>query len=195
MSVATEFPPSVVIPARARQLSRAAAPAAAAERPRLQLVPPVAGRAPVAGSRLGGARCGPRRLARPPIRLGTPRTTLSGPAGLVGPAGSAAAGSQAGCLQARPLRLTRRGVVALALGVAAVGGLLLLVAHLSAGTPAAPALPAPGAVVTVQPGDTLWSIAGQVAPGHDPRQVVERIRESNDLTSVSLFPGQTLKVG
>jgi predicted Zn-dependent protease len=50
-------------------------------------------------------------------------------------------------------------------------------------------------VITVQPGDTLWSIAGQVAPGRDPRAVIERLRESNNLTSVSLLPGQTLKVG
>jgi LysM repeat protein len=86
-------------------------------------------------------------------------------------------------------------VVAIALGVAAVGGLLLLVAHLSAGSPTARPVLAPGAVVTVQPGDTLWSIAGQVAPGRDPRSVVDQIRQSNHLTSVSLSPGQTLKVG
>jgi LysM repeat protein len=47
----------------------------------------------------------------------------------------------------------------------------------------------------VQPGDTLWSIAGEVAPGRDPRRVVEQIRRSNHLDSVSLTPGQTLKVG
>jgi LysM repeat protein len=97
--------------------------------------------------------------------------------------------------EARPLRLTRRGMVASAIGLALVGGLLLLAAHLSAGSPASPPAAVPGSVVTVQPGDTLWSIAGQVAPGHDPRRVVERLREVNQLSSASLTPGQTLKVG
>jgi LysM repeat protein len=93
------------------------------------------------------------------------------------------------------VRLTRRGIVALALGVAAAGGLLLLIAHLSAGSPAPRPVIAPGAVVMVRPGDTLWSIAGQVAPGRDPRLVVEHLRQANHLNSVSLIPGQTLKVG
>jgi len=93
------------------------------------------------------------------------------------------------------LRLTRRGMVALALGVAAVGGVLLLVAHVSAPSPAARPVGMPAAVVTVQPGDTLWSIAGQVAPRRDPRLVIEQLRQSNHLATVSLTPGQTLKVG
>ncbi len=183
MSVATEFPPAVFIPARARQLPRAAAPTQAARQPRLWLVPPVDRCVPSAGGRVEGARRG-GRVARPTVRL-IKATGAS--------AGVSATG--AGRLEARPLRLTRRGVLALALGVAVIGGLLLLAAHLSAGSPAVPAGSPPGAVVTVQPGDTLWSIAGQVAPGRDPRQVVDRIRESNHLTSVSLIPGQTLKVG
>lgn len=93
------------------------------------------------------------------------------------------------------MRLTRRGMVVAALGVALAGGLLLLTAYLSAGSPAPRPATAPGTVVTVQPGDTLWSIAGQVAPGSDPRRVVEQLRQSNHLNSVSLTPGQTLKVG
>jgi LysM repeat protein len=97
--------------------------------------------------------------------------------------------------EARPLRLTRRGVLASVIGLALAGGLLLLVAYLSAGSPASRPAAVPGSVVTVQPGDTLWSIAGQVAPGHDPRRVVEQLREVNHLSSVSLTPGQTLKVG
>ncbi|HEX8080673.1 MAG TPA: LysM peptidoglycan-binding domain-containing protein [Jatrophihabitans sp.] len=185
MSVATEFPPAAPIPARARQLPRAGAAAPPADRPRLWLVPPGERCAPSSG-RWDGARRGTGRVARPSVRLISSART---PAQLV-PVGSSAAR-----VQSRPLRLTRRGVVAIALGVAVVGGLLLLVAHLSASpSAAAPAAPA-GAVVTVQPGDTLWSIAGQVAPGRDPRAVVERIRESNNLTSVSLIPGQALKVG
>jgi LysM repeat protein len=97
--------------------------------------------------------------------------------------------------EAPPVRLTRRGVLVAALGLALAAGLLLLTAYLSAGSPAPRPAVAPGTVVTVQPGDTLWSIAGQVAPGRDPRRVVEQIRQSNHLDSVSLTPGQTLKVG
>lgn len=185
MSVATEFPPAVPIPARARQLPCAGASALPAERPRLWLVPPGERCAPSSGRR-NGARRGAGRVARPSARLITSARR---------PAQLAPVGGGAERLQPRPLRLTRRGIVAIALAVAVVGGLLLLVAHLSAGSAAAPTAIPPGAVVTVQPGDTLWSIAGQVAPHRDPRAVVEQIRESNHLTSVSLIPGQTLKVG
>lgn len=185
MSVATEFPPAALIPARARQLPRAGTAAPRAERPRQWLVPPGERCAP-SGGRRKGSRRGAGWVARPSVRLITSSRR---------PAQLAPVGVKAERLQPRPLRLTRRGVVAIALGVVAVGGLLLLVAHLSAGSSAAAVVTPPGAVVTVQPGDTLWSIAGQVAPGRDPRGVIERIRESNDLTSVSLIPGQTLKVG
>lgn len=181
MSVATELPPTVFIPVRARQSSPAAAPSRPAGRPRLRLVTPVDGCVPASGNRAGGSRRG--RQAR--------LVSLAGGAAVK----SSAVGFGSGQSQARPMRLTRRGMVAVALGVAAVGGLLLLVAHLSAGSATARPAVAPGAVVTVQPGDTLWSIAGAVAPGRDPRRVIERIRQSNHLTSVSLTPGQTLKVG
>jgi hypothetical protein len=183
MSVATECPPVVSVPAGARQLPRGGAssvPAAPAARPRLRLVPPVEGpqalRRRPAGARGAGLRRRPAACAVPPARL-------------------VEAGIGAGQFEARPVRLTRRGVIVAALGVALAGGLLLLTAYLSAGSAVAPPPVAPGAVVTVQPGDTLWSIAGQVAPGRDPRRVVEQIRRSNHLDSVSLTPGQTLKVG
>lgn len=185
MSVATEFPPAAFIPARARQLPRAGAATLPTESPRPRLVPAGERCAPSRGRR-DGARRGGGRVARPSVRLITSART---------PAQLAPVVAAPERLQPRPARLTRRGVVVIALGVAVVGGLLLLVAHLSAGSSAAPAVSPPGAVVTVQPGDTLWSIASQVAPGRDPRGVVERIREANNLTSVSLIPGQTLKVG
>ena len=35
--------------------------------------------------------------------------------------------------------------------------------------------------VTVAPGDTLWSIAGEAAPDRDPREVIEEIRHLNDV--------------
>jgi LysM repeat protein len=187
MSVATEFPPAVSVPVRARQLSRATMSSTKpASPPRLRLVPPVGDRPPVPRRRVDGAWRGTVRVRRRPATCPPPSAQ---------PAGSAEVGTGAGQFEARPVRLTRRGVLAIALGVALAGGLLLLTAHLSAGSPALRHAVTPGAVVTVQPGDTLWSIAGQVAPGRDPRRVIEQIRRSNHLDTVSLTPGQTLKVG
>ena len=197
MSVATEFPPAVFVPARARSGSRAAGSRAAGSRaaspevpasgPRLKLVPPADGCPPATRRRLDGARRAGRVRRPTACRASSAQLQL---AGLPTEADGAAQP------EAQPVRLTRRGVVVSALGVALAGGLLLLVAHLSAGSPAPrPATVAPGAVVTVQPGDTLWSIAGQVAPRRDPRRVVEQIRRANHLDSASIMPGQTLKVG
>jgi len=45
---------------------------------------------------------------------------------------------------------------------------------------------------TVQPGDSLWSVARRVAPQNDPREVVEQIRRLNDLTSADIHVGQRL---
>jgi nucleoid-associated protein YgaU len=91
-----------------------------------------------------------------------------------------------------PVRLTRRGVVVLSMLVAVVGLALVWVARVSA--PAAPpAAPKPWSV-TVQAGDTLWSIATQVAPQSDPRDEVTRLQARNHLTSVDLLPGQVLVV-
>lgn len=54
----------------------------------------------------------------------------------------------------------------------------------------------PGAttVVRVSGGDTLWSIAERNAPGSDPRDVVQRIVELNDLGAATARPGQALVV-
>jgi len=46
--------------------------------------------------------------------------------------------------------------------------------------------------VVVRPGDTLWSIARRVAPGQDPRGVVDAIADANGVEAGSLVPGQTL---
>jgi hypothetical protein len=39
--------------------------------------------------------------------------------------------------------------------------------------------PVAGEVYVVQPGDTLWTVAAAVAPGRDPRPVVDRLRDVN----------------
>ena len=94
--------------------------------------------------------------------------------------------------QAPPLRLTRRGVAVLTMAVLALGAGLIGLAKLSAPRPGA-APPAPHAV-TVQSGDTLWSIATRIAPGRDPRAEVGALERRNHLTSVVLVPGQVLRV-
>ena len=50
------------------------------------------------------------------------------------------------------------------------------------------------AVVVVQAGESLWSIAQQVAPNTDPREMVSRIRDLNGLADAVDTPGQALLV-
>ncbi len=48
---------------------------------------------------------------------------------------------------------------------------------------------------TVTPGETLWEIAVKnTLPGEDPRLKVEAIREANDLSGSTIYPGMTLEV-
>lgn len=51
------------------------------------------------------------------------------------------------------------------------------------------------AVVTVQPGDTLWSIAStHTTNTGDVQETIDRITEANHLHAVSLEPGQRLRI-
>ncbi len=211
MSVASEFAPEVSIPARARGRGRAVAEPAralrlvtpsreamwsAVPRPAVTILPsaspdarvllPRRGpRAAVTGSsvRLLGASAPARALTCP-----APRPAVSPAVPTLRAAPSASARRSA-------VRLTRRGTVVLSVAVLGLGTLMLLVAHLSLGSADAVASPVSAAPVTVQAGDTLWSIAQRVAPNRDPRPVVSRLRSVNHLGTVALTPGQTLKVG
>lgn len=102
---------------------------------------------------------------------------------------------------ARPhtrLRLTVRGrrvlaalaalpaIVALAFAVLAGGSAL---ASHEQGAPAGTF-----DTVTVMPGDSLWSIAEDVAPAADPRDVVYAITQLNALQGGMLEPGQELSI-
>src|SRR3712207_2430020 len=46
----------------------------------------------------------------------------------------------------------------------------------------------------VEPGDSLWSIAKELAPGADPRPVVDVLAEANDASDGHLVPGEVLVV-
>lgn len=48
------------------------------------------------------------------------------------------------------------------------------------------------ATLTVQRGDTLWSIARAIAPGKDPRMIIYNIKSRNNLTDSNLVVGQKL---
>ena len=101
--------------------------------------------------------------------------------------------------QARPasssLRLTRRGRIVLGLAVLMLGLLGLIVTGRSGAlaTSDAPAQAATASVV-VGPGESLWQIVGRVSPDADPRAMVLRIRELNNLPSSTVEAGMTLLV-
>lgn len=166
MSVASEFAPEVFIPERARPST---------QRRRHLAVVPV--EAPLDAARHSVPAVSPARVS-PPIVCVEEAVTV------------------------RPLRLTRRGRVVLMIVLAAAAGVLLLAAHASLGQAprggagaSAGMASAGAATATVQPGDTLWSIAQRVEPSRDPRAVVDELTKLNRLSgTASLSPGQTLKL-
>jgi hypothetical protein len=92
------------------------------------------------------------------------------------------------------IRLTRRG--RLVLLVAAVLCMLIgfsLGDTLSFKTGSISTPPAARSIV-VQPGQTLWGIATQVAPHADPRATIQQIIVLNHLPSTGLQVGETLAV-
>ncbi|GAA4356123.1 LysM peptidoglycan-binding domain-containing protein [Angustibacter luteus] len=132
--------------------------------------------------------------------------TLNAPMSTRRPAAAARAarpaGSKWGATQIAPvrsaapaaaLRLTRRGrlVITGLLASAAIVVSMFLGGVSLAGTDSAPV---PTRYVTVAPGQTLWAIAGQVAPNADRRDTVARIQELNALRSVNLQAGQRIAV-
>jgi hypothetical protein len=95
----------------------------------------------------------------------------------------------------RPLRLTRRGRVVVRLLAAAA--LLLVVGFGVLGDRTALAGQEPAGPVAervVLPGETLWAIAGEVAPDADRRDTVAQIIDLNDLPSAEVTAGQRLAV-
>ena len=94
----------------------------------------------------------------------------------------------------RTVRLTRRGRVVLTLAFLALALALMVpfggwaTATLTGGTPE------PVRVVEVQPGDTLYGIAGDLAKPGRVREMVNRIQELNSLPGGQIDVGQKLAV-
>ncbi|HWM32767.1 MAG TPA: LysM peptidoglycan-binding domain-containing protein [Pseudolysinimonas sp.] len=94
------------------------------------------------------------------------------------------------------LRITPRGRAVLAALIAAP---LLALAWFGLGAPAARAGDTPATTTTftyvsIEPGQSLWQLAGQVAPQADPREVVDSIVTLNNLPSADVQPGQELAI-
>jgi len=110
--------------------------------------------------------------------------------------------------RALPDRATRVRRRRLALLVALVGLVLVAVVALQAVTAlgrvdgssrpepvdAGPA-PVAGQQYVVQPGDTLWSIASEIAPDDDPRAVVDALRAANGGPELQVGTRLVLDVG
>lgn len=92
------------------------------------------------------------------------------------------------------LRLTHRGRVVVLLAL-----ISLLLAAFSLGRVGSQAAPrttqhAQLGQTVVRPGETLWAVAKRVAPGHDPRAVIDQIADLNNLDTSALQAGQLLVV-
>ena len=125
-------------------------------------------------------------------------STVTISAGTFGPGAGTVRGRAAVSTDARrrrpePARLTRRGrlVVTLVLLAGFLAGGVLMAGNLaSAGTE--PGAETTATRVSVEPGESLWSIAQREAPGSDPRDTVEDILRLNHLDSVAVEAGSVL---
>ncbi len=93
-----------------------------------------------------------------------------------------------------PARLTRRGRIVVVLVLATLTLIAFSLGRASSSDASRgsgrPASPRPTTVV--QPGDTLWSISRRIAPGADPRVMVSRLTELNDLGGRAIQAGEKL---
>ena len=127
-----------------------------------------------------------------------PTTVPPGPSGPRRPQLRVLEGGRAPARVAQQAMYRRRRLVALVVVLVAVVVLTLLataaVARLAGGAPSAaggPSTPAgPASTLVVQPGDTLWSIAADVAPDADVRITVDQLIELNGASPI--VPGQEL---
>jgi LysM domain len=87
----------------------------------------------------------------------------------------------------------RRRRLTLTLSVALVAAAWAGPAVRALGSPEQPTRIA-GSSYVVREGDTLWTIAHRLAPGADPRPIVDVLSTTNGLDAGRIVPGQTLVV-
>jgi hypothetical protein len=94
---------------------------------------------------------------------------------------------------ATPVRLTRRGRVVLVMALFLVATVAFTLGRVGTSQAATdgPAVQ-PYHQTTIHSGETLWSVAMRVAPGHDPRLVVEQLVGLNHLGGGAVQVGQQL---
>jgi LysM repeat protein len=91
------------------------------------------------------------------------------------------------------LRLTRRGRVLVVTLLATLICLAFLAGRSGVSAASTDTThPAPYSQTTVKAGETLWSVAKRVSPGHDPRATVDQLRDLNHLSSGGLQVGPQL---
>lgn len=141
-------------------------------------------------------------LQNPAARL-QPTTVPPGPGRPSRPQLRVLEGGRAPSRLAERATFRRRRLVVLAVALVAVVAFVLLataaVARFAGGAPSAAGGPSPTSAaalaaptVVVQPGDTLWSIAEDIAPGTDVRVVVDQLVRLNG--SSPIVAGQELVV-
>ncbi|MDF1703385.1 MAG: LysM domain-containing protein [Aeromicrobium sp.] len=91
---------------------------------------------------------------------------------------------------AGPVRLTRRGRIVLVVAALAIITALMVVFGSGTAATSDAGVVTGTRSVTVQPGETLWSIAGEANPGGDIRDTMADIVRLN-----SLVDGETLQMG
>lgn len=101
----------------------------------------------------------------------------------------------------RPVRLTARGRLALR-AVTALAALIVVTSVILLGVLLGSGRAEGGQSLTtvpvsyhvVAPGETLWAIALEAEPGRDPRDLIERIVELNQLSTANVPVGTRLAV-
>jgi hypothetical protein len=93
-----------------------------------------------------------------------------------------------------PVRLTRRGRLVLTLLFLVALTVVLAVFGATSAATGEAGEPVPTRSVVVQPGDTLWGIAAEVAEPGQVREMVHRIQELNAMSGSGVAIGQELAV-
>ena len=95
---------------------------------------------------------------------------------------------------AAPVRLTRRGRLVLTLLFLVALSVLLTVFGATSAATGEAGRPVPTRSVVVEPGDTLWGIAAEVAAPGEVREMTHRIQELNAMSGSGVAVGQELAV-